>query len=178
MLLILFYKPSVCTTLLSNVHCYFVVFFLGGEGVSRGNRGQLKSFLQMGVWLMLFLFAMDCLLIWVERLNRINLRSTEICWLGQKVQKYYRDQWRIQGGAQGARDTPLFLDQNEARRAEKNVFGGRGPPLSRVLDDRPPSEGLDPPLETNTKILSLRHCLTLILGQGLWRTTIHKNELT
>ena len=147
-------------------------FFGGGEGVSRGNRGQLKSFLQMGVWLMLFLFAMDCLLIWVERLNRINLRSTEICWLGQKVQKYYRDLWRIQGGAQGARTTPLFLDQNEARRAEKNVFGGRGPPLSRVLDDRPPSEGLDPPLETNTKILSLRHCLTLILGQGLWRTTI------
>ena len=149
-------------------------FFFGGEGVSRGNRGQLKSFLQMGVWLMLFLFAMDCLLIWVERLNKINLRSTEICWLGQKVQKYYRDQWRIQGGAQGARATPLFLDQNEARRAEKNVFGGRGPPLSRVLDDRPP-----PYLkvwihqwETNTKILSLRHCLTLILGQGLWRTTI------
>ena len=129
MLLILFYKPSVCTTLLSNVHCYFVVFF-GGEGVSRGNRGQLKSFLQMGVWLMLFLFAVDCLLIWVERLNRINLRSTEICWLSQQVQRYYRDQWRIQGGGgQGARAAHIVLDQNEARRAVKNFLDASPPSL-------------------------------------------------
>ena len=28
------------------------------------------------------------------------------------------------GGAQGARPPPLFLDQNETQRAEKNFFGG------------------------------------------------------
>ena len=172
MLLILFYinRQSVQLSFLMSI---VTLSFFGGEGaVSRGNRGQLKSCLQMRVWLMLFLFAMDCLLIWVERLIRINLRSTEICWLSQQVQKYYRYQWRIQGRAQGARAAPLFLDQNQARRAVKNFFGGRGPPLSRGLDDRPPPyQVLDPPLKTNTKILSLRRCLTLILGQGLWRTT-------
>ena len=45
---------------------------------------------------------------------------------------------------------PLFLDQNEARRAEKKIFeAGHLPPLSQGLDDRPPpplSEGLSPPL--------------------------------
>ena len=59
----------------------------------------------------------------------------------------------VRGGA--APPPPrLFFDQNEARRAEKNVFGDRGPPLSRGLDDRPSppprppiSEGLDPPLK-------------------------------
>ena len=45
---------------------------------------------------------------------------------------------------------PLFLDQTEARRAEK-VFlgGGPGPPLSMCLDDQPPlppSQGRDPAL--------------------------------
>ena len=43
---------------------------------------------------------------------------------------------------------PLFLDENEARRAD-NIFFEAGPPLSQGLDDRPPpplSEGLDPPL--------------------------------
>ena len=34
--------------------------------------------------------------------------------------------------------TPLFLDQNEARRAEKK-FLETAPPLSQGLDDRPPS---------------------------------------
>ena len=41
---------------------------------------------------------------------------------------------------------PLFLDQNEARRAKK-VLGGDRPPLSKGLDDPPPlSQGLDPAL--------------------------------
>ena len=44
---------------------------------------------------------------------------------------------------------PLFLDQTEARRVEKNFFETAAP-LSQGLDDRPPplplSEGLDPPL--------------------------------
>ena len=52
------------------------------------------------------------------------------------------------GGARGVRP-PLFLDQTEARRAEKNV-GDRPPPtsLSQGLDDRAPlfPEGLYPSL--------------------------------
>ena len=44
--------------------------------------------------------------------------------------------WRIQGGARGAAP-PLFLDQNEARRAEKNFL--EAAPLSQGLDDRDPS---------------------------------------
>ena len=53
-------------------------------------------------------------------------------------------QWRIQGRGL----VPLFLDQTEARRAEKSFFGDRAPLVSLGLDDRPPplSEGLDPPL--------------------------------
>ena len=53
----------------------------------------------------------------------------------------------------GAARPPLFLDQTEARRAEKDFFGDRPPhppPLSQGLDDHPAplSEGLDPPLTT------------------------------
>ena len=53
------------------------------------------------------------------------------------------------GGAQrGPAPTPLFLDQNEARRADKKNFES-APPLSQGLDAPPPlSEGLDPPLNT------------------------------
>ena len=41
---------------------------------------------------------------------------------------------------------PLFLDQTEARRAEKNFFETTPPPLSQGLDDRvPPLSG--PPLQ-------------------------------
>ena len=39
-------------------------------------------------------------------------------------------------GAQGAQPPPLFLDQTEARRAEK--FFDAAPSLSHGLDDRPP----------------------------------------
>ena len=52
------------------------------------------------------------------------------------------------GGARGARPSPFFLAQTEARRAEKKI--SPGPPLSQGLDERPPpphlSEGLDRPL--------------------------------
>ena len=42
------------------------------------------------------------------------------------------------GGARGAQPPPLFLDQNEAQRAEKNFFEAGVPPLPQGLDDRPP----------------------------------------
>ena len=47
-----------------------------------------------------------------------------------------RNQGRIQGRGPGAR-CPLFLDQTEARRAEKPFFGDHPPPLSKSLDDPP-----------------------------------------
>ena len=52
---------------------------------------------------------------------------------------------------------PLFLDQTEERRAEKN-FGDCPPLLSQGLDDRAPSlsKGLDPALQ---KCLSVRENL-------------------
>ena len=47
----------------------------------------------------------------------------------------------------GGPASPLFFDQNEARRAEKKFFGDRAPHLSQGLDDPLPppslSEGLD-----------------------------------
>ena len=48
-------------------------------------------------------------------------------------------QWRIQGRGQGdlPPPTPLFLDQTEARGAEKKFFW-RPSPLSQGLDDPPP----------------------------------------
>ena len=42
------------------------------------------------------------------------------------------------GEARGAQVPPLFLDENEVRRAEKNFFGRPSPPLSQGLDDCPP----------------------------------------
>ena len=39
----------------------------------------------------------------------------------------------------GRGQPPLFLDQNEARRAE-NIFLETPPPLTQGLDDRPPLE--------------------------------------
>ena len=43
-------------------------------------------------------------------------------------------------GAVADPPNPLVLDQTEARRAEKFFFGDRlPPPLSRGLDDRPPT---------------------------------------
>ena len=55
----------------------------------------------------------------------------------------------------GEGPSPLFLDQTEARRAEKKLFG-RPPPLSQGLDDLPPplSEGLDPTLASLSTLTS------------------------
>ena len=57
-------------------------------------------------------------------------------------------QWRIQGRGLGGLGPPLFLDQTEARRAEKNCFGDQTPhPYLWVLMTGPAlSEGVDPPL--------------------------------
>ena len=38
----------------------------------------------------------------------------------------------------GGPASPLFFDQNKARRAEKKFFGDRAPHLSQGLDDRRP----------------------------------------
>ena len=47
--------------------------------------------------------------------------------------------WRIQGRDPGGPGLPLFLDQTEARRAEKKFFSRPPPlPLSQGLDDWPP----------------------------------------
>ena len=44
------------------------------------------------------------------------------------------------GEAAGGPPPPLYLDQTEARRAEKMFFGDRAPPpLLKGLDYRPPS---------------------------------------
>ena len=43
------------------------------------------------------------------------------------------------GGAQGDRPPPLFLDQTEAQRPEKKIFGDRAPSLSQDLDYQPPT---------------------------------------
>ena len=59
--------------------------------------------------------------------------------LGRNVSTHFVADWSFsggsKGGARGARPPPLFLDQIEARRAEKYIFfGDRGPPLSEGLD--------------------------------------------
>ena len=51
------------------------------------------------------------------------------------------------GARRGPAPTPLFLDQNEARRAEKKNFES-APPYLRGCMNPPLSEGLDPPLNT------------------------------
>ena len=75
---------------------------------------------------------------------------------GLKILKSVLMQWRIQGGGGGGPCSPLFLNQTEARRAEKNVFWDR-PPLSQGLYDRPPplSERLNPPLLNGHTLLTL-----------------------
>ena len=58
----------------------------------------------------------------------------------------------VAGLGEGARSPvprpPLFLEKNEARGAEKN-FLRPGPPSPQSLDAPLPSEGLDPPLQSN-----------------------------
>ena len=46
---------------------------------------------------------------------------------------YFTLQWRIQGRGLGAQVPPLFLDQTEARRAEKNFFGDLCTPTLHYL---------------------------------------------
>ena len=48
-------------------------------------------------------------------------------------------QWRIQGKGQGDLAPPLFLDQTEARGAEKNFFGDPPPYLRVWMTPLPPS---------------------------------------
>ena len=48
-------------------------------------------------------------------------------------------------GPGGYSPSPVFLDQTEARRAEKIFLGYRPPYLSKGLDDRSPAPPLPPP---------------------------------
>ena len=68
------------------------------------------------------------------------------------------------GEGPGRPGPPLFFDQNEARRAEKDIFGDRAHPYPRVWMTAPPalSEGLDPPLNS-LKMKKSRECT----GAGL-----------
>ena len=63
-----------------------------------------------------------------------------------------RFQWRVQGRGPGRPPppSPLFLDQNEVRRAEKRISETGPPPPSFISGSGCPglplSEGLDPPV--------------------------------
>ena len=84
-------------------------------------------------------------------------------------------QWRIQGRGLGGPGLPLFLDQTETRRAEKNFFGYRPPPPpSKGLDDLEPlplSQGLDLILLFTTKTVTIHRlcCHTLQSRQSRGR---------
>ena len=84
------------------------------------------------------------------------------------------------GEEHGGAGPPLFLDQNEARRAEKIFFEACPHPLSQGLDDRPTTppplcEGLDLPLDCNQfegererelmllKLYSINFCTDLVI---------------
>ena len=71
----------------------------------------------------------------------------------------YTYQWRIKGRGPGSSPPPLFLDQTEARRAEKKIFETGLPLYLGVWKTAPPppplSEGLDPPLHIAPKTSSI-----------------------
>ena len=56
-------------------------------------------------------------------------------------------------GARGDLGLPLFLDQAEARRAEKIFLGDRPPSLSEGLDDPPPPSPTIPRSGSGTSLL-------------------------
>ena len=72
------------------------------------------------------------------------------------VIRFIHEHWRIQGrGLGGPPPPPLFLEQNEVRRAEKMFFADWASPFLRVWMTCPPpppplSEGPDSPLMSPT----------------------------
>ena len=60
------------------------------------------------------------------------------------------------GGARGP-PAPLFLDQTEARRAEKKRFLEIAPPLSQRLDDPPPPHHPPSPLSGSATVRPRPH---------------------
>ena len=84
--------------------------------------------------------------------NGLNGLCHAICYLFKKVKlvflsiQFHKHSIADVGEGSGP-GPPLFLDQTEVRRAEKQFLWDRAPP-SQSLDDRasPLSEGLDPPL--------------------------------
>ena len=87
-----------------------------------------------------------------------------------------RFQWRIQRRGPGnLPPLPLFLNQTEARRAEKQIFGDRPPPPYLrvwITAPHPPlirlSQGLDPALDS-IEILYERSTLILIMRSMLMK---------
>ena len=76
---------------------------------------------------------------------------------------------------------PLFLDQTEARRAQKKSLE-TAPPLSQGLDDCPPylSDGLNPPLSWPNRGGNWSRFQTDTCGRGLRKKLykkIHKKEI-
>ena len=89
-------------------------------------------------------------------------------------------QWRIQRRDPGGPGHPLFLDQTETRRAEKNFFWDRPPPHLKVwMTWTPPplSQGLDPALLFTTQNLTIRRlcCHSSQSWQGRGRGDINWN---
>ena len=70
-----------------------------------------------------------------------KLRPKAVPFSGFKYMKGWGFPVADSGEGPGARPPLLFLDQNEARRAEKRFLGDRPPPLPPLL-----SQGLDPAL--------------------------------
>ena len=68
-----------------------------------------------------------------------------------------QNQWRIQGRGLWSPNPSLFLDQTEARRAERNFLRDPAPAYLRVwMTGLLPSfsEGLDPPLKIDEKVIA------------------------
>ena len=87
-------------------------------------------------------------------------------------------QWRISGGAWGARTPPSFLDQTEARRAEKKIFFDTGqPPYLRVwMTARPPPSYLKVWIRHRLASFSLLYAVVLpALYKFFYRKWIIRN---
>ena len=93
------------------------------------------------------------------------------------TQKKYSFQWRIYWRGPKGPGPPLFLDQTEAPRAEKNFFWDRASPFSQGLDDRAPalSECLDSPLHLRIELDLIYSLFNLIIDCYLYHL-LHRHR--